>query len=311
MFPLIIISSVLGFLLLVYLVLCFFAYRLSYYYHNKEDMTFEVLTGPGYDPYHEQMVELIKKAVAIPFEEVRIKSKDGLSLYGRLYIKDITKPFHIQCHGYHGQALRDFAGGLQIALSMNHNVLLFDHRAHGKSEGRTITFGIRERMDVLSWANYILDRFGQETKIFLEGISMGGATVLMSSDIGIPNLMGILSDCPYTSPVEITCKVAHELGLPKFLCKPVLFGGALLFGHFRLNKASAIESVKNAKCPIMLIHGKDDKFVPFEMSLRIKEANPNIVFYEFESASHGMSYILDPERYIKISKEFFKKCMKE
>ncbi len=311
MFPLILTLSIFGFLLLAWLVTLFVAYRIAFYHKDKKDMTYEVLTGPGYDPYNEQMINLIKRAVDIPFEEVRIKSKDGLTLYGRLYIKDESQPVHIQCHGYYGHALRDFSGGLQIALMCNQNVLLVDHRAHGKSEGRTITFGIKEREDVLCWANYVINRFGKDKKIFLEGISMGGATVLMSADVGIPNLMGILADCPYSSPLEINAKVAHELGLPKFLCKPVLWSAAFLYGHFNLAKYSALQSVKNAKCPILIIHGKEDKFVPLEMSHQLKEANPSIELFEFDNASHGMSYILDEDRYIKIALAFFDKCLEE
>lgn len=309
--PWVIVLIVLGSVVIAYLLVSLVSYFIAFYHNDKIDMTYHVLQGPQYDPYHERMIKQIKSAVSIPFEEVKIKSKDGLNLYGRLYIKDPSEPFHIQCHGYHGHALRDFSGGLQIALMSHHNVLLFDHRAHGKSEGRTITFGIKEREDVLCWTNYIINRFGKNTKIFLEGISMGGATVLMCADIGIPNLVGILSDCPYSSPMEITSLVASRKGIPNFFSKGALWLGALLFGHFVLNKASAIKSIKNANVPILIIHGKEDKLVPISMSRKLKEVNPNIMLFEFDNAGHGMSYILDKEKYHKIAINFFDHCLRE
>ncbi len=65
-------------------------------------------------------------------------------------------------------------------LREGHNVLMIEERAHLESEGHTITFGIKERYDALDWIRYALQRFGEDTRIILVGISMGAATVLMA-----------------------------------------------------------------------------------------------------------------------------------
>ena len=69
---------------------------------------------------------------------------------------------------------------------MGHNLLLIDERAHGRSEGRTITFGIQERWDVESWARFAVERFGADVQIILYGVSMGAATVLMAAGLDLP-----------------------------------------------------------------------------------------------------------------------------
>ena len=304
MIALIIVCSIIGFLLLVLLVGSIVAYILAFYNKNDKDITYDVLTGPGYDQYHEQMIDLIKGSDVLPHEDVFIKSCDGLKLRGRFYSIKEGAPIHIQFHGYRGQAVRDFGGGVRLPMEGGHNVLLVDQRAHGKSEGHTITFGIKERKDVLSWVNYVNERFGKDVKIFLEGISMGAATVLMASNLDMPNVKAIFADCPYSSPREIILKVSREMKLPDFLAYPFVYVGALLFGHFNINSSTAIKSVKDSKYPILIIHGQADRFVPIEMSRKIKEANPNIRLEEFENAAHGMSYIVDTERYKKIVKEF-------
>ena len=304
MVAVIIVSSILGFLLILFLGGSFIAFRLAYYNKNDKDITYDVLTGVGYDQYHEQMIELIKGSDVLPYEEVSIKSFDGLTLKGRLYILDEKAPVHIQFHGYRGQAVRDFSGGVRLPMESGHNVLLIDQRAHGKSEGHIITFGIKERKDVLSWIDFVKTRFGDDVKIALEGISMGAATVLMASNLNMPNVKAIFADCPYSSPKEIILKVSRSMKLPDFISIPLLSFGALLYGHFRWNSESAVESAKKTKIPILIIHGRADRYVPIEMSRKIKEANPNIILEEFDDAAHGMSYLVDMDRYKRLVREF-------
>ena len=304
MVAVIIVSSILGFLLILFLIGSFIAFKLAYYNKNDKDITYDVLTGVGYDQYHEQMIELIKGSDVLPYEEVSIKSFDGLVLKGRLYILDEKAPVHIQFHGYRGQAVRDFSGGVRLPMESGHNVLLIDQRAHGKSEGHVITFGIKERKDVLSWIDFVKARFGDDVKIALEGISMGAATVLMASNFDMPNVKAIFADCPYSSPKEIILKVSRSMKLPDFVSIPLLSFGALLYGHFRWNSESAVKSVKETKIPILIIHGRADRYVPIEMSRKIKEANPSIVLEEFDDAAHGMSYLVDMDRYKRLVREF-------
>ena len=75
-----------------------------------------------------------------------------------------------------------------------------DARAHGKSEGEYIGFGVLDRFDAKKWIDYAIERFGENVNIFLHGESMGGATVLMAGGLNLPkNVKGIISDCPITS----------------------------------------------------------------------------------------------------------------
>ena len=183
-------------------------------------------------------------------------------------------PLQIQFHGYRGAALRDFCGGNKLARESGQNTLVVDQRAHGKSGGNTITFGIRERLDCLSWVKYANQRFSSGTPIFLSGVSMGATTVLMASELKLPaNVMGIIADCPYSSPEVIIRKVCREdMHLPPALTMPLIRLGARLFGHFVLNESSAVQAVGNKNIPILLLHGEDDRFVPCDMSREIFDA---------------------------------------
>lgn len=244
-----------------------------------------------------------------PFEEVCITSDDGLKLYGRYYQVKENGPLEIMCHGYKGNAIRDFCGNYKIAKESGRNVLLIDERCHRKSEGNTITFGIKERTDVLCWVRYANERFGNPS-IILSGVSMGAATVLMASGMELPeNVKAVIADCPYDAPSNIIKKVgATDMGLPVKLVYPLIKMGGMLYGHFNLEADSPVEAVKKSRVPILLIHGDDDRFVPYEMSVNIHAAAPDMIcFHTIHGAGHAINYVTAPEEYTKVVNEFIEK----
>ena len=239
-------------------------------------------------------------------EDVYIQSHDGLTLHGRFYDVAEGAPVIIVFHGYRSSALRDCAGGFSLGLKFGYNVLAVDQRALGQSAGRVISFGIRERYDCLKWIEYARSRFGEDVPIILCGISMGAATILMSSSLQLPkNVRGIMADCPFSSPSAIIKKVCKEVGYPPALAFPFLWLGALIYGGFRLCSCDAVSAVKNTDIPILLIHGADDRFVPCYMSEEIYEnCKDHAQLHIFPNAGHGLSYIIDPVRYEQICLKF-------
>lgn len=140
----------------------------------------------------------------MPYINVYIKSFDGLRLYGALLESEKFSDKIIICvHGFTGSGKKDFASLARTYYLNGYNVLLVDNRAHGQSEGKYVGFGVLDRLDLRNWVKYTVNRFGSNIKIFLHGISMGGATVLMASSIMPKNVRGIIADCGFTSVDEI------------------------------------------------------------------------------------------------------------
>lgn len=304
--------SILCILLLILGGGAYYAYRVAFYSPKHNRGRIPSTSGPQYDPYREEMARIFHQLNDRPCEFVTIRSHDGLTLSGRYYhIKD-GAPLDIGFHGYRSSPMTDFSGGSELSFHQEHNVLLVDQRAHGKSTGCTITFGILERQDVLSWVNYAVERFGADTRIILYGISMGGATVLMASELDLPqNVKGIIADCPYSSPMEIILHVGQDMPIPNWLMKPFVILGAKIFGGFDIGETDAIRAVKNTKVPILIIHGDADGFVPCEMSENVYSSNKEEVRrYTFPGADHGISYLTDTERYRKIVTEFMTEVLK-
>lgn len=245
-------------------------------------------------------------------EDVFITSHDGLRLHGRYYHNRDGAPLEIFFHGYRSTPYCDGAFAFFYDRGAGYNVLLVDQRAHGLSEGRTITFGVCERMDVRAWCDYAIARFGASQKILLSGVSMGAATVLMASSLDLPaNVRGVIADCPYSSPRAILTKVAADMRYPKRAAYLFMRIAARLLGGFDPEAASAVEAVSQTRLPILLIHGEGDTFVPFAMSREIFAAcgSPDKQFEPFPEADHAMSSFWDAERYTAVTEAFKRRVL--
>ena len=290
--------------------LTLFAYFVAFYSSpRRAENPYKLPSGEQYEQGRELMLSLIRELDGIPFEPVTITAFDGVQLCGRYYHVRDGAPVQIELHGYRGSALRDFCGGNKLAREAGMNTLLVDERANGRSGGRTITFGVKERRDCLSWIEYANSRFGP-VPIFLAGVSMGAATVLMAAGLPLPaNVAGIIADCPYSSPEAIIRKVCREdMHLPPALLMPFVRLAARLFGRFRLDGASAVEAARDTGIPILLLHGEDDRFVPCGMSREIHDAAPGSTLVTFPGAGHGLSYIVDGARYAAAVERFILDC---
>lgn len=296
-------------LLLLILLISYLSYRKAFYSSPKKRSKTHLLPdAPQYTKVNPEIKRLIGEMEAVPFEEVSITTFDGLKLFARYYHLSDSAPVQIQFHGYRSTAVRDFSGGFSLARKMGRNLLVVDQRAGGKSEGTTICFGIKEKYDCLEWIKYALERFG-DVPIMLTGVSMGAATVLMASELDLPeNVKCIVADCPYSSPEEIIALQCKAMGIPPKIGMPFVRLGARLFGNLKLSGEGAEKAVRNTKVPILLVHGEEDDFVPCYMSEKIYSANPKMITFEtFPNAAHGVSFLVDTERYEKLYYSLFEK----
>lgn len=300
-----------GVFLLVFIVIIllvsYFAYNIAFKAPKRiPDVPYHLPKGKDYVPYHDGIKKSAEEMLARPCEEVYITAFDGTKLFARYYHVRENAPVQIQMHGYKSSAFIDFCGGSKLALELGHNALVVDQRSGGKSDGKTITFGIKERRDCLSWIDYINKRFGDDVPIILCGLSMGAATVLMANDLELPgNVKGIFADCPFSSPKAIIQKVSRDMHFPPKLMYPFVKLAARLFGGFNLEESSAVTAVQQAKVPILILHGEADGFVPCHMSKEIAAACASKVTLElFPGAGHGLCYMTDPKRYEEATVRF-------
>lgn len=313
MHPLVIVGIVVAALLLLILAVAYYCYRRVFYSPARKPMAadeYEIPPGEIYEPFREQMVAWMKETRAMPCERVSITSFDGLTLRGRYYEYAKGAPLEILFHGYQGNSERDLCGGVQRCFSLGRSALLVDQRGSGESDGNVISFGINERKDCLKWIEFAIEKFGKDVKIMLGGVSMGGATAILTAGEDLPkNVVCALGDCPYSSAKEIIQKIVKEMHLPPKLVYPFIKLGARLFGHFNLDETSPLQAMQTCKIPVLLLHGDEDAFVPLEMSRRIYEAcNTPKRLVVVKGAGHGLAFPQDQAGYVAALREFEKEC---
>lgn len=307
----IVLSIVVASVLFLILLLSFVCFLLTFYSRKRKPLKndeFVLIPGKIYEEFHPQMLSWMKENRARVKEIIKIKSFDGLILYGEYYECKKGAPVEILFNGYRGDPERDMSGAVERCFALNHNVILACQRACGKSEGSVVTFGVKESRDCLTWIDYAIKKFGEEANIIIGGVSMGGSTVLMTASKNLPkNVKYVLCDCGFSSQKDIIKKVIKQLHLPAFVFYPFIKLGAKIFGGFNLEENPPIESVKKIKIPTIFFHGDTDDFVPFYMAEDLFEAcGAPKKFMRVSGAGHGLAYLKEKENYVNFISQFEK-----
>lgn len=245
------------------------------------------------------------------YDDVTIESADGLHLHGYyLPAAEPTPRTAILAHGYtsEGRQMAGFAKFYHQQLGFN--VLLPDARGHGQSEGDYIGFGWPDRLDYLRWIAWVLGRVGDQAEIVLHGISMGGATVLMTAGETLPTqVKAVISDCAYSSvQAQLAYQMKRMYRLPSF---PVLNATSLitkLRAGYSFGEASTVKQVSKARVPVLFIHGEADTFVPYQMVQQLYDAcSAEKELLVVPGAGHGLAYSSDRAGYIQAVAQFIGK----
>ncbi len=257
----------------------------------------------------EQIEVLSKQFVMQPLETVEIVARDGEKLTGHFYKNQNAKRIIIAMHGWRSSWAKDFCAIYEFWHNNDCSVLYVEQRGQGQSGGDYMGFGMIERFDCADWADYVNREISCDLPIYLAGVSMGAATVLMASALDLPyNVKGIIADCGFTSADEIWKHVVNNnmrLSYTMFssiaddLCKKCINIGS--------KEYSTLEALNNTDIPVLFIHGSDDSFVPVEMTYEnYKACKSEKRLLIVPGAEHGMSYVVDKPSYETTVLNFFK-----
>lgn len=138
---------------------------------------------------HNSLAEIRK----LPHENWEITSHDGLKLKA-LFYPGTTDKTMIWIHGYTSHAERESAFPSLFYHSMGYNVLIPYLRAHGPSEGKYISFGPMEALDMKGW----IDQVNRKVpgSILIHGLSMGGGIALDLATMELENVKCMVVDAP-------------------------------------------------------------------------------------------------------------------
>ncbi|MTV82791.1 alpha/beta fold hydrolase [Lactobacillus sp. CRM56-3] len=251
--------------------------------------------------YADQYYEYVDWFKKIPHETWYLNEHEPKK---RLVATFIQHPDHLKktviiSHGYKGNR-ETMANYAHMFYNMGFNVLLPDDRAHGDSAGEYINFGWLDRLDYLNWINKLIAVKGEDEKILLFGVSMGGATVEMLSGENLPTqVKAIIADCGYSSiKEEMTYLLKEQFHLPEYPIEPLVSTINRQRLGFYLGDVSSIDQLRKNRRPILFIHGGKDTYVPVKMAYENYRATkaPKQLWI-VKNATHAESFWYNPEAY--------------
>ncbi len=201
------------------------------------------------------------------YEEVVLQTGDGLKLSGWYVPSEESTGVIICLHGYPSN--KSYMLPFVSFLYPEFSLLLFDFRGQGASEGRVTYFGIKEFMDVLAAVDFIdsMEEEG-EKNIGIWGYSMGGATGI-SAAYRSQRISAIVTDSSFANFSEMIPRYYNNLGPLKYLFAKITEATAryILKMDFTLNSPEYF--VHKINSPILIIHSRNDGFVPYENALKL------------------------------------------
>ena len=219
------------------------------------------------------------------YEDVSFKTADGLTLRGwHIPAARTSAKTVILLHGYPADK-----GNILPALAFLHedfNLLLFDFRYLGQSEGSYSTAGAKEVEDLLAAIQFLKSRGTTEVGVW--GFSMGGAVALMALPQA-PEIKAVVSESSYASLAGMALQLFRIPALNYPIAYMVGFWAKLFLG-IDLREVSPAERIRTSTLPILLIHSSADAVIPFAHAHELQQAlanNPRAEFWFNQESAHG------------------------
>ena len=264
---------------------------------GPEDSWYDTITK-----VHNSLAQIQK----LPHEDWEITSHDGLSLKAVFYPGTTDKTM-IWVHGYTSHAERESAFPGLFYHSLGYNVLVPYLRAHGPSEGKYISFGPMECMDIQKWIDRVNERICGS--ILIHGLSMGGGIALDLATVELKNVKCILADAPSYSIPEFFEGVARYNSKRN----PEKLSACLFERYRRVFSVDAAnydrrETIRNGKYPLLLTAGSLEEQDEVLSIIEAHNPSPTTVLI-LPGCNHGNGMYKQTEMYQNAIREFLEKYM--
>lgn len=237
-------------------------------------------------------------------ETLTIESPNGYMLKGYFLRPLDTKDTVIICHGVTENKVNS-SRYARMFERLGFNTVIYDHRRHGESGGKTTSYGYYEKFDLQAVVQHIKGLIGDDARLGIHGESMGAATTLLYAGTVEDNVDFYISDCAFSSfRALLSTLIASELKVHK-----LPYQIANLFVRVRdgysINSVMPIEAVRHIDKPVLFVHSLPDAYIPANMSVDLYNAkNDNKALHLFEHGAHAQSFNVNTAEYERVVHDF-------
>lgn len=247
-----------------------------------------------------------RTTLGLAYEDVTLDTRDNLKIKG-WFVPAKSNKAVIIAHGL-GANKSNFIGTVDIWNLLGFNILIFDFRGHGDSDGHTVSFGYKERYDVIAGMDYLI----REKKFLPEniwgyGVSFGGAAMLHAAAED-RRFRGLVIDSSFADLDHMAERIIAQEAIILPFCRRLIKEIGMFFLRWDVGYDIRSHSPQKAVqhlfgLPILFIHGKGDPLIPWtETELLYKSAREPKQFYLINTAGHYAT--LNDPKYVETIKNF-------
>ncbi|WP_442594706.1 alpha/beta hydrolase [Neobacillus sp. D3-1R] len=289
--------SILAFLSALSALGVYFTNRLMYIKKKNDDLILERETTAGrFLPLDFDL---------LPKREVTIQSPFGYQLKAVLAEPHRTNLYVIICHGV-TENKTNSVKYMNLFLNRGFNVLIYDHRRHGESGGKTTSYGHYEKDDLKAVVDWLKIEKGPLLQLGIHGESMGAATMLLYAGMLEDSANFYIADCPFSSFEEqLAYRLKKEMKLPPKIFLPFANIFLKIREGYSIKEVSPISFIQNIRKPVLFIHSKKDDYILPSMTLELyeKKQGPKKL-YLAENGVHAQSLNENKAKYEQAIDEF-------
>ncbi len=262
-----------------------------------------------------RIAEIQKELLGRPgAEQVSFETVDGITLQGIFFPVEQAQGSLLLCHGY--KSCKEFQYRF-LAMFPSYNILMFDFRAHGQSDGWITSIGCHEYKDVSAAATFLrqktISTTGSTKPLFILGVSMGGAATLKACALDPTLCDAMVIDSTYAHLTKMFLRgFSLRVGLPYYPFFPVIKALFHYYADCSLFSANNIMYAQNITAPVFFIHSCDDAFIKPKDTVKMYAAATNSVCAKIwiaPSCEHGYLHVRQPDRYAEKINNFFKQVI--
>ena len=249
--------------------------------------------------FDEHWYETVRK------DDMWIESPNGYLLKA-VFLKPLeTARTVIICHGVTENKINSMKYA-RLFERLGFNSVIYDHRRHGDSGGKTTSFGYYEKIDLQAIVHAVRERIGKRALLGIHGESMGAATTILYAGTFKDEANFHIVDCPFSDFSE---QILHILRKNTPIRSSMALRIANVFLKMRdgytLNLVSPREVVRNITKPVLFIHSLEDDFILPYMTEELYEAKQGDKMLKlFKKGAHAKSFNDNPVQYEKTVQEF-------